>query len=108
MRSVLIGFPVPAAFGSRRPNSFVSREPWIDQGGRDALELLWEDKSDEPFVLHLVAEQTDRLIPDTQQGGGFVVTAWTRAGQKGRWPRRYRTSVATPILSPGQRIKRGL
>lgn len=78
----------------------VSRGPWTDQGGRDALELLWEDRSDSPFVVHLVAEQTDRLIPEQQQGGGFVVTAWTRGGMKGRWPGRYRVVTEIPCLQP--------
>lgn len=41
----------------------ISRGPWPDQGGRDGIELLWEDGSEEPFCLHLVAEQCDRLIP---------------------------------------------
>ncbi len=78
----------------------VSRGPWTDQGGRDALELLWEDGSDSPFAVHLVAEQTDRLIPEYQQGGGFVVTAWTRGGLKGRWPGRYRVVGRIPDLTP--------
>ena len=78
----------------------VSRDTWIDQGHRDALELLWEDGSDNPFCLHLVAEQTDRLLPDEQQGGGFVITAWTRGGLKGRWPGRYRVVERIPYLTP--------
>lgn len=78
----------------------VSRGPWSAQGGRDALELLWEDDSDAPFCLHLVAEQTDRLLPDTDQGGGFVITAWTRGGLKQRWPGRYRTVDQIPCLQP--------
>lgn len=80
----------------------ISRGPWIDQGGRDALELLWEDGSDSPFSIHLVAEQCDRLIPDTDQGGGFVVTAWTRGGLKDRWPGRYRVVPEIPCLEPWQ------
>lgn len=78
----------------------VSHAPWKDQGHRDALELLWEDDSDSPFAIHLVAEQTDRLIPDTEQGGGFVITAWTRGGLKGRWPGRYRRVEMIPWLQP--------
>ena len=78
----------------------VSRGPWSDQGGREALELLWEDGSDNPYCLHLVAEQTDRLLPDTDQGGGFVITAWTRGGLKGRWPGRYRRVDHIPYLEP--------
>lgn len=82
------------------PAVVVSRGPWHDQGGRDALELMWDDGSEAPFAVHLVAEQTDRLIPDTQQGGGFAITAWTRGGLKGRWPGRYRVVASIPDLSP--------
>ena len=75
----------------------VSRGTWIEYQ-REALELLWEDGGDSPFSIQLVTEQTDRLIPDTQQGGGFVITAWTRGGQKGRWPGRYRVVPEIPCL----------
>jgi hypothetical protein len=78
----------------------VSRGPWTDQGGRDAIELLWEDNSDSPFAIHLVSEQCDRLIPETDQGGGFVITVWTQGGLKGRWPGKYRTVPSLPDLSP--------
>ncbi len=76
----------------------ISRGPWTDQGGRDAIELMWEDGSDEPFCLHLVAEQCDRLIPETDQGGGITVIAYTRGGEKGRWPARYRVAPEIPWL----------
>lgn len=78
----------------------VSRGPWLDQGGREAIELLWEDDTDAPFAVHLVAEQCDRLIPDTEQGGGFTVAIWTRGGMKGRWPGRYRRVAEIPCLEP--------
>lgn len=78
----------------------VSRGPWAEQNGREALELLWEDGSAAPFAIHLVAEQTDRLLPDTDQGGGFVIAAWTRGGLKGRWPGRYRRVDRLPCLAP--------
>jgi hypothetical protein len=78
----------------------VSRGPWLEHGRRDALELLWEDGSDAPFCVHLVAEQTDRLIPEEQQGGGFAVTAWTRGGIKARWPGKYRVVPQIPDASP--------
>ncbi|WP_252178334.1 hypothetical protein [Endozoicomonas sp. 4G] len=64
------------------------------------FELMWEDGTDYPFAVHLVAEQTDRLIPDTQQGAGFDVAAWTRGGLKARWPGRYRVVDAIPDLRP--------
>ena len=76
----------------------VSRGPWIAQGGRDAIELLWEDGSNRPFCLHLVAEQCDRILPATDQGASFVVAVWTRSGQKQRWPGKYRMVDQIPYL----------
>lgn len=78
----------------------VSRGPWKDQGGRDAIELLFEDGSDSPFALHLVAEQCDRMIPATDQGGGLVVSVWTRAGEQMRLPGKYRRVEEIPCLAP--------
>lgn len=78
----------------------VSRGPWPEHGGREALELLFEDDSDAPFCLHLVAEQCDRLIPETDQGGGFAVTVWTRGGEKLRVPGQYRQVASLPCLEP--------
>lgn len=76
----------------------VSRGPWIEHGRRDALELLWEDDSDSPFAIHLVAEQTDRLIPESDQGAGLTVSAWTRNGIAASWPARYRLVERIPWL----------
>lgn len=76
----------------------ISRGPWMDQGGRDALELLFEDGSDSPFCLHLVAEQADRMLPEDSQGGGFFFTVWTRGGEKLRLPGKYREVQSIPCL----------
>lgn len=35
--------------------------------GRDALELVFEDGSDAPFVIHMLSEQCDRLLPENNQ-----------------------------------------
>lgn len=78
----------------------ISRGPWAEQGGRDAIELLFEDNSDNPYCIHLVAEQCDRLLPETDQGAGFVVTVWTRGGEKLRFPGKYRQVTNIPCLEP--------
>ncbi len=78
----------------------VSRGPWVDQGGRDAIELLFEDGSDSPYCIHMLADQCDRIAPDAEQGGGFVVTVWTRAGEQLRMPGKYRVVNALPCLDP--------
>jgi hypothetical protein len=66
--------------------------------GRDALELLFEDHSDEPYCIHIVSEQCDRLIPDHEQGGGFVIAVWTQSGLKCRYPGKYRVVDSLPCL----------
>ncbi|HAF2404047.1 TPA: hypothetical protein H2W70_004108 [Salmonella enterica] len=66
--------------------------------GRDAFELLFEDNSDNPFCLHIMAEQTDRMLPESDQGSGFVVTIWTRGGQKHRFEGKYREVAILPCL----------
>ncbi|ODT78933.1 MAG: hypothetical protein ABS76_22085 [Pelagibacterium sp. SCN 64-44] len=78
----------------------VSRGRWVEAGRDDALELLFEDNSDNPYCLHLVSEQTDRLIPETNEGGGFWVVVWTRRGQQLRLPGKYRQVEALPCLQP--------
>jgi hypothetical protein len=78
----------------------VSRGPWREQGNRDALELLWDDGSECPFAVHIVAEQSDRRIPESQQGGGFFISVWTRAGLQATWPGRYRVVDVIPWLRP--------
>lgn len=77
----------------------VSSGPWTDQGGRPAMELLWEDGSDNPYCLHLVREQTDRTIPEADQGK-MVIAAWTRHGKAAEWPAKYRKVSALPCLDP--------
>ncbi|MDU5837899.1 MAG: hypothetical protein E6559_00025 [Pantoea sp.] len=75
----------------------ISRGKYAD---RDALEILFEDGSDAPFCIHLMAEQSDRMLPESDQGGGFVVTVWTRGGQKHRYNGKYRVVESLPCLDP--------
>ena len=76
----------------------VSGGPWPDRGGRDAWELMWEDYSEAPFAIHLLAEQSDRLLAETDLGKGFTISVWTRGGMKGRWPGRYRRVDQIPYM----------
>lgn len=78
----------------------VSSGLWAAQGGRPAIELLWEDGSDNPYCIHLVEEQTDRKIPETDQGGRMVIAAWTRQGMAAEWPAKYRRVSALHCLDP--------
>jgi len=67
--------------------------------GRDAIELLFEDNTDHPFSIHIETKQSDRITPEFEQGGGVVVTVWTRAGQRLRLPAEYRVVDTLPKVS---------
>ncbi len=74
----------------------ISRGRYED---REALEVLFEDGTDTPYSMLIGAEMTDRLIPEADQGGGLVVTIWTRGGMKLRLPGKYRVVGNLPDLS---------
>ena len=78
----------------------VSRGLWTDQGNREAWELLFEDGSDSPYCVHLGVDMSDRLLPDSDQGGGFNITLWTRKGLQGSLPGKYRRVATLPNLDP--------
>lgn len=68
--------------------------------GRDALEIMFDDGSDAPFAIHIGTEQTDRSLPDIDDGRAITVTAWRRTGLIGEWPGRYRTAASLPDMRP--------
>lgn len=76
----------------------ISRGPWPEQRKKDALELMFEDHTDSPFCLHVAAEQCDRLILESDQGGGTVVAVWTRDGMQLQLPARYRIVGSLPCM----------
>lgn len=76
----------------------VSRGPWTQQGGRDALEVLFEDHSDSPYMLHLVTEQADMLPDKTRTDLKFTV--WTPDGKAGQWPCKFRKVKSIPWMKP--------
>jgi hypothetical protein len=80
----------------------ISRGFWKDMGVENAIELLFEDGSDNPFCIFLSPEQTDRLIPEMDQGGGekFFVSVYVRMGEKFRFPAKYRLVDTIPYLEP--------
>jgi hypothetical protein len=74
----------------------ISRGPF--ETGKDMLELMFEDHSDSPFCLHIGVDQCDRLIPETEQGGGFLVSVWTKGGMKLCLPGKYREVDKIPYM----------
>lgn len=78
----------------------VSRGPWVAQGGRDAYEVLFEDGTDEPYALHLAAEQCDRLPSSGDRHKTFRFALWTAAGKRAELPAHYRIVKRLPWLKP--------
>lgn len=48
----------------------------------------------------MLSGQCDRLLPENNQGGGFVVTVWTRGGNQLRYLGKYRVVENLPDVSP--------
>lgn len=77
----------------------VSRGPWVAEGGQPAIELLFEDRSEEPFVLTLGMELYDRLLPKNEMTGQTYISVWTRGGQKLRLVAKLREVDELPCLA---------
>ncbi len=60
----------------------ISRGPWKAEGGRDALEILFDDGTDDPFAIHLDVRQVDRMPASTDAGRKVLFTAWTKGRDK--------------------------
>ncbi len=83
----------------------ISRGPWPEQRKKDALELLFEDDSDNPFSLHILPEQCDRLPEKKDAGKRWLFSVWSRTGKHFEAPCYYRQVKKLPWLKPytGQR-----
>lgn len=83
----------------------ISRGPWPEKGKLDALEILFEDYSESPYVVHLASEQIDRLPLDTDrdrkdQPPRWKFSVWTQKGKILEFPCRYRIVKKLPFLKP--------
>lgn len=54
----------------------LSRGPWPEMGLADAVEIMFDDGSGEPFALHLSPESFDLIPAAPEAGREWVVTAW--------------------------------
>ena len=78
----------------------VSRGPWPDQNRSDALELLFEDGSQNPYCLHLVPQQCDRLPGAKDTGKQWLFSVWSRTGKHFELPCYIRQVKKLPCLKP--------
>lgn len=80
--------------------AIVSRGPWLDAGRDDGLEIIFEDKSDAPYMIHTGVEQWD-MVPATKDAGkGWRLSVWTKSGKQFEIPCRYRLVAHIPWMKP--------
>lgn len=66
--------------------------------GKDALEIMFDDYTDNPYAIFIDIQQTDRLIID--DGQQFIVSAWTKKGKVAEWDKaKYRVVKVLPCLA---------
>jgi len=78
----------------------ISRGPWPDKGKADALELLFEDNTDDPFSIHLPMEQYDRMPGNKDANKPFIFSAWSSGGKLFEKPCFFRMVKKLPWLKP--------
>jgi hypothetical protein len=78
----------------------VSRGPLPEYGKHDALEILFEDHSEWPFVMHMGTEQIDRMPADCDRKRSFDFLIWTPEGKMKEMPGRYRKVNRLPCGKP--------
>jgi hypothetical protein len=77
----------------------ISVGPWNSPKGIKAgIELMFEDNSDSPMSIHMTTEQSDRNLPDSDQGSGFTVDAVGRKGVLATWPGHFRKVKSLPWM----------
>ncbi len=83
----------------------VSRGPWPATGRTEALEILFDDGSANPYTLHMTIESCDRMPGALDAGRVITLTAWVRGHNghpllTGTWPCGYRVVPRIPCLEP--------
>jgi hypothetical protein len=78
----------------------VSRGPLPEDGRHDALEILFEDYSEQPFMIHVGTERIDRMPADSDRNRSFVFAIWTPEGKMKEMPGRYRKVNRLPFGEP--------
>jgi len=75
--------------------AIITRAPWTEQGRPDALEILFEDNSRNPYCIFIVPEQVERMPLESDrdrvdQPPRWKFAVYTEAGKQFELPVRYR------------------
>ncbi|WP_312918389.1 hypothetical protein [Stutzerimonas kunmingensis] len=77
----------------------ISCGPMLQAGGRQGLEILFDDYSDNPFTLSMSIEQALQVPADTVRDN-FRLTIWTRGGLKQSHQAMFRRVTQLPCMAP--------
>ena len=79
----------------------LTRGLWL---GSPSYELLFEDHSDAPYMLHMTYGSYDRLLPASEAGRDFPLLVYVRGEEHpvivSRKPARYRFVSQLPWMKP--------
>lgn len=78
----------------------ISKGLWKEQNNNNALEILFEDGSDAPFSIQLLANQCDRHLPHSDHRCDVDFLAYTRKGLAFKLSGKYRVVESIPCLEP--------
>lgn len=82
----------------------LTRGPWPDSGQENAMELLFDDGSDDPYSIHLGQAQVDRWPLAEDAGRTLTFSVWILKDGKPHCAYRtecyYRTAPKLPYLKP--------
>ncbi len=81
----------------------VTRGPWPSEGKLDALEILFEDYSESPFMIHLSSQQCERMPLDSDrdrpgQNPKWMFALYNEEGKVFECPARYRKAKRIPYM----------
>jgi hypothetical protein len=79
----------------------LSRGPWPQMGLVDAMEVMFEDNSESPFVFHTCIAQWDRLPAHNDIGRQFKCLIYTEGPKlQMELPLWYRIVPSLPYMKP--------
>lgn len=85
----------------------LSRGPWPEAGRAEAVEILWEDHSDDPQAWRLSAESFDTLPAEPRAGREWIISVWDlKKGKPHKAIERrcyWRRVALLPCLKPWKR-----
>lgn len=60
----------------------LSRGPWPEAGVIEAVEIMFDDGSDNPWCAHLTSESFDILPADPPPGREWIISVWIAKKEK--------------------------